>query len=897
MKISRRYKGFTYISIVLIIILGQATVFAVSDYGNIDAQEYGDALYRIFALIDSVGYNYNHAGVFAGINSSDSERVIEAPVADNNPDNSFYSSFESVESDYYGAYTLSNKSLSFVERKAIVQVAIDLVAADKGYPLLAHDALTYWGLTFEGTIADIHEIRCDGVVEYCYEKNGHKVWWNENEPSTAWNISNDEGVEAHNNMPDLSVDPDFELSPWAQRGSPPNTGPYWSAPHSDNSYMTRSALIDLPTYEVSSWVDGDHMVVQVKAKDIKSGIHKIGYRLPGGSGWTYSRNVQHPSSDTYTQQYNIYSEGYFYYWAQDNGGNQPEYAEYVEVQFPIWYRDADGDGYGNPNNSIKSCSQPSGYVSNSTDCSDSDSSIHPGATEICDSKDNDCDGQIDEGAGQTWYRDADGDGYGNPNNSIKSCSQPSGYVSNSTDCSDNDSSVHPGATEVCDGKDNDCDGQIDEGLGQNWYRDADGDGYGNPNNSVQSCSQPSGYVSNSTDCSDSDSSIHPGATEICDSKDNDCDGQIDEGGSAPSAPTGVSASDGNYTDHIRVSWNLASGATGYEVWRNTSNNSGTAIKSGDYTSPYDDTSAVAGTTYWYWVKAQNSCGTSGFSSSDSGYASTNPKNYSVSITKCTVTASSKESSDKISFSGTMNATADDFTGTIKVTVDSNDIVNPCALTFPINGKTFKVKNGTYSYSGTENKLRKSFTYNVKTRKFAFSASNVDLSGLGCPVTIEIEIGDFNAADEIDEAVVNGPRVPIPILLMMGVKDVLRVDKCQVKQNNKKANSDQLSVKGAFAVEDTDANMTDRTSENLVVTLGTQKFTIPKNKLKAAKRMFSCSNVKVTDPNATAAATFNFNSCAFTLTIKNAEITAGAGDIVNFGVKFAGYNEVEQVTLP
>jgi len=195
-----------------------------------------------------------------------------------------------------------------------------------------------------------------------------------------------------------------------------------------------------------------------------------------------------------------------------------------------YYRDADGDGYGNPSNSTQAYSQPSGYVSNNSDCDDSRSNVHPGASEICDGRDNDCDGQVDEGVGNTYYRDYDGDGYGNPSNSTVACSQPSGYVSNSSDCDDSRSSVHPGATEICDGIDNDCDGQIDEGVGNTYYRDYDGDGYGNSSSSTVACSQPSGYVSNSSDCDDSRSSVHPGATEICDGIDNDCDGQIDEGG-------------------------------------------------------------------------------------------------------------------------------------------------------------------------------------------------------------------------------------------------------------------------------------------------------------------------------------------------------------------------------
>ena len=98
----------------------------------------------------------------------------------------------------------------------------------------------------------------------------------------------------------------------------------------------------------------------------------------------------------------------------------------------------------------------------------------------------------------------------------------------------------------------------------------------------------------------------------------------------PVPPTGVSATDGTYTDRVRVTWSGSSGATAYEVWRHTSNSSGSASKIGDpASSPYDDTTAVAGTTYYYWVKARNAGGASGFSLSDPGYKAIVPT-YTVS---------------------------------------------------------------------------------------------------------------------------------------------------------------------------------------------------------------------------------------------------------------------------
>ena len=195
-----------------------------------------------------------------------------------------------------------------------------------------------------------------------------------------------------------------------------------------------------------------------------------------------------------------------------------------------YYGDADGDGYGDPDDSVEADSAPAGYVENADDCDDTDPNVNPGETEVCGNGiDDNCDGNIDEGCG-TYYRDADGDTYGNASDSVEADSAPAGYVENADDCDDTDPNVNPGETEVCGNEiDDNCDGQIDEGCNM-YYRDADEDGYGDPDDSIEADSAPEGYVEDNTDCDDNNAEVNPGATEVCGNGiDDNCDGQVDEG--------------------------------------------------------------------------------------------------------------------------------------------------------------------------------------------------------------------------------------------------------------------------------------------------------------------------------------------------------------------------------
>ena len=199
-----------------------------------------------------------------------------------------------------------------------------------------------------------------------------------------------------------------------------------------------------------------------------------------------------------------------------------------------WYLDLDGDGWGDSDATMTACDAPSGYVAESGDCDDSRADVYQDAPELCDGADNDCDDQIDEDATTRFYRDLDGDGFGDPADVQDACEMPAGFVSEGTDCDDTEPSVNPIAEEICNAIDDDCDGAVDDVVGTTtWYLDADGDGYGDEAFSGDACASiPDGHVWVDGDCDDSDPLSNPDATERCDGVDNDCDGELDEDGTS-----------------------------------------------------------------------------------------------------------------------------------------------------------------------------------------------------------------------------------------------------------------------------------------------------------------------------------------------------------------------------
>jgi len=194
--------------------------------------------------------------------------------------------------------------------------------------------------------------------------------------------------------------------------------------------------------------------------------------------------------------------------------------------------DNDNDGADSDrccNNSKASATDAGNVRTCGTDCSDQRAAIRPGAAEVCDTLDNDCDEMIDEDVGLLVFVDNDRDGHGAPGTPSLQCADSVGFSNDDIDCDDMRADIHGAQLEICDDVDNDCDLATDEAENiVAWYLDSDGDGFGDRNQpAVAACEPQIGRVLLGTDCDDDNSEVNPAAAELCDAIDNNCNGRAD----------------------------------------------------------------------------------------------------------------------------------------------------------------------------------------------------------------------------------------------------------------------------------------------------------------------------------------------------------------------------------
>jgi hypothetical protein len=218
------------------------------------------------------------------------------------------------------------------------------------------------------------------------------------------------------------------------------------------------------SYQPTATASNNGPVCEGSSLDLTGGLASLAsYSWSGPNSFTNATQSPSVSSSATTTMAGAYTLTV----TTTNGCTDTAHTSVTVNPSSAWYRDADSDLFGDAAIDSASCTQPSGFVSDDTDCNDSNDEINPNTV---------------------WYRDADGDLFGNALNDSVSCTQPAGYIANNTDCNDANNLINPNTV---------------------WFKDADGDGFGNSSIDSISCTQPTTYVLNGTDCDDGNNAISP----------------------------------------------------------------------------------------------------------------------------------------------------------------------------------------------------------------------------------------------------------------------------------------------------------------------------------------------------------------------------------------------------
>ena len=296
-----------------------------TERNNTETQEYGDPGYRENNFLWSwlTGW-LGHTGLCAGIDAGNNIRIIEVGGVINVVRHNYWSSMQG-DDNYWGANTLNNSSyyMTFSMRRNVMNTAVELVGYSYLlYPVIGGNVDAIWYVLFPGTYispSEVNGLRCDGLIEYCYEWNNYWVWGSN---GTHYDISRTEWAEEHNNFYDWPYNANTELAPVVQGGYAGGS----------STHMNWVAQTDVPTYSAGYTINGSTVTVTITATD-RSGIHYIKYKVGSGSWSSSPIQSQHPNNSSYTYQFSttLNESDFVYFYAKDNGGNYPDFADDIYI--------------------------------------------------------------------------------------------------------------------------------------------------------------------------------------------------------------------------------------------------------------------------------------------------------------------------------------------------------------------------------------------------------------------------------------------------------------------------------------------------------------------------------------------------------------------------------------
>lgn len=277
-----------------------------------------------------------------------------------------------------------------------------------------------------------------------------------------------------------------------------------------------------------------------------------------------------------------------------------------------------------------------------------------------------------------------------------------------------------------------------------------------------------------------------------------------------------------------------------------------------------------------------------------------PQSVAMTISKCAVKAGKTQGQDSLNASGTFASSLSDFSGITEIDINIVSLTDDAVIyEESVAFDSADVVNGRFKYthklvSGAPGAIT-SLTIDFTNKTFAMKSKNINLTGLGCPLQLNVTLGNYTLTGEVEEAIVNGANKRVPIRLMRTYQDELRIKSAKAK-TSEAALSESFAVKGEIAVEGVaDVNMVE---EDLTLTWGGQTFVIPAGscvQTSAVRKAYKCSNIALAE-GGIANGQFDLDKCTFNIKVKNVTLDTTTGT-VEFGISFAEFDESAELNLP